>query len=190
MLASCDPPLQLGDCPMGISVMRPFLDTECHTYGVSSHNFTQTLRSRLAGLEPRLSGFDKCVCHGDLFLENVLFDASGRLAALIDFEEMCAAPAVLDVAMTVVGCCFNAENKLQLGLVKALLRGYQQSRPLSAVEKGAFAAFVEYSLLSIALWRFKQFRFVQPDPLRKDAYLEMLKRLDEVDSQQQQLDNL
>jgi len=184
-LSQCSPPLAMPPFPMGVSVMDPFLQYEIHSYRVASHPFVSLLSSTLSVIRPSLSlaGLPEAVCHGDLFLENCLFDGD-ELVAIIDWEEMSKAPSVLDLSMTLVGCCYDETNVLNLSLTEALLKGYQSQRTLTEDEEKVFCDFFKYALLSIALWRFKQFHFIAPDVKRQNSYEHMLVRLKSVNEQQ------
>jgi homoserine kinase type II len=82
--------------------------------------------------------------HGDLFRDNVLWDAGGEIAALLDFESACAGSYAYDLMVTVLSWCFGDE--LEAGLASAMCGGYDRVRPMSEAEKrglwaeGSFAA--------------------------------------------------
>ena len=139
------------------------------------------LRARLEAVQSALSHPDlpaPCVLHGDLFLENAVFDRDGRvLLGVVDWEEMCLGPALLDVAMTLVGCGYGEDDRLDAALAEAFLTAYSAARPLTAVERALFATFLQYALLSIAFWRFRQFNVRAPDPGRRHAHRSMTTRI-------------
>jgi homoserine kinase type II len=87
--------------------------------------------------------------HGDLFRDNVLFDAAApnRIAALLDFESASHGPFVYDLAVTVLAWCFG--DSFDASLVSAMTRGYESVRPLAVREKRAF-----YTELKMAALRF------------------------------------
>jgi homoserine kinase type II len=82
--------------------------------------------------------------HGDLFRDNVLWDARGEIEALLDFESACQGPYAYDLMVTVLSWCFGSD--LDQGLARAMRAGYERVRPLTEAEKrglyaeGAFAA--------------------------------------------------
>lgn len=175
-------PACLGEFPMGVVQMRPFLDEEVRRSDKAAHPFVAYLERGLAQVLPavRREGLARRIVHGDVFLENTMFE-DGELRAIIDFEEVCAAPAVLDVAMTVVGCCFSPGGAPDYAAVRAFLRAYHARRPLPAAERAAFCDFVRYSLLSIAFWRFRQFNVRRPDEARASSHEQMTRRIDAMD---------
>lgn len=142
--------------------------------------FVSFLVRRLAWLQSALSPSAdcvSCVLHGDLFLENCVFShSSERLLGLIDFEEICIGPAPLDVAMTLVGCAFDADEQLNWPMTEAFLRAYTEVRPFSACECALFGPFLHYALLAIACWRFRQFNVRAPNEQRKNSHLPMQRR--------------
>jgi homoserine kinase type II len=92
----------------------------------------------------RDTGLPQGLMHGDLFRDNVLWDAGGEIAALLDFESACAGSYAYDLMVTVLSWCFGDE--LEAGLASAMCGGYDRVRPMSEAEKrglwaeGSFAA--------------------------------------------------
>jgi homoserine kinase type II len=117
--------------------------------------------------------------HGDVFLENMLFDGD-NIVALIDFEEASQGAAILDVAMTLVGCCYDDSNKLNLDLAEELIASYHKKHPLSSDEQKHFIDYLIYSLYAIAFWRFRQFNVRSFDEKRCNTYQDMITRLDNL----------
>jgi homoserine kinase type II len=74
------------------------------------------------------------IIHGDLFRDNVLFDAAGQ-ATLIDFEQASVGSLVYDLAVCVNAWCYHRD--FDLALAAAMVRGYQRERPLGAAEVAA-----------------------------------------------------
>jgi Ser/Thr protein kinase RdoA (MazF antagonist) len=165
----------------------------------NSHPFIEFLRPRLAVLDccaivsPQLPA---AVIHSDLFWENMMFTRSGlddteglqepKLVGLIDFEEMGAGPRVLDVAMTLVGCCYDtASNELDQTLARAFLRSYNSFAPLQQLERQHFVSFLTWALLAIAYWRWQNFNVVHEEPnTRKEAYRAMQLRVEQLEQPQ------
>lgn len=107
--------------------------------------------------------------HGDGFLDNTLFRdgpaGSGEceLLALIDWEDSCVGPFVLDVAVCASACCFTGTNELIVERLQEILRAYEAVRPLSEVERGSFVDFMMAGALSCGFYRFGEFHVRQPD---------------------------
>ena len=121
------------------------------------------------------------VLHGDLFLENVLFDHRGQLLGLIDFEEMCLGPRLLDVCMTVTGCCYEGDQ-LDHDLTRSFLSSYSSGHPLSEAECGLLVDFLRYACLAIGFWRFRMFNVRVTDEERREAYQPMVTRISRLDA--------
>jgi homoserine kinase type II len=85
--------------------------------------------------------------HGDLFRDNVLFDAAGRLVALLDFESAFEGVLLFDVMVTMLSWCFG--DDLDARLVRALVAGYEAVRPLEAVEREADALYTQACLVAL-----------------------------------------
>lgn len=101
-------PQSLGAFPMGLSQIRPFLAAEAPAAHMAKHEFVVLLQRQVAQWASVVESYPAdSMLHGDIFLENMIFDAQEqRLVGLIDFEEVCRGPALLDVAMTIGGCCY------------------------------------------------------------------------------------
>ncbi|WP_223635126.1 homoserine kinase [Corallococcus sp. EGB] len=100
------------------------------------------------GLEPR------GVIHADLFLDNVKW-LGDRVGAFFDFEMACVDAYALDVAITLNAWCF--EGTYQPALCLALLRGYQDARPLSEVEKRALYGHALYGAVRFTTSRIRDY---------------------------------
>jgi len=107
--------------------------------------------------------------HGDGFLDNTLYadrpDEGGdcRLLALIDWEDSCVGPLVLDLAVSASACCFTASNELLADRLAALLRAYCGRRPLAVAEVASLGDFMAAGALACAFYRFGEFNVRKPD---------------------------
>jgi homoserine kinase type II len=91
------------------------------------------------------------VIHQDLFRDNVLFDAGGGIAALIDFEQACTGSLTYDLAVCINAWCYG--DDFELGLVRELIAGYQEVRALAAEEREALAIECRAAALRFAVTR-------------------------------------
>ena len=170
------PPIpELPRFAMGISEMIPFFQ-EVHGTEFATHPFVESLKAELVSLEPQLNApLPKGLLHGDLFLDNTLFE-DDQMVAILDFEEGCYDTLLIDVGMTLIGCCYTPAHRLNFAAAHRFLEAYNASRPLTASEWESLECFVHYAALSIAFWRFRQFNIRHPDPHRANTYQEMLTR--------------
>ena len=76
--------------------------------------------------------------HSDLFRDNVLWQADGRIAALLDFESACQGTYAYDLMVTVLAWCVGDE--LDAGLARAMCAGYESVRPLTARDRRGLRA--------------------------------------------------
>jgi Ser/Thr protein kinase RdoA (MazF antagonist) len=95
------------------------------------------------------------ILHGDLFLENILFQLNGELDAVVDWE------------------CISIGERLS---ASAFLSSYQNILSLTSSERKYFEMFLRYSLLSIACYRWYRFNVRFPADHRSTSYLTILKR--------------
>src|ERR1700760_2350745 len=98
-------------------------------------------------------------------------------------EEMAVGASVLDVAMTITGCCYEPDDTLDVALVTAFLKAYISQRPLTHDEQEILPRMLEYTCLAIAAWRWHQFNILQPDNIREDSYLSMVRRINTIDDE-------
>lgn len=172
----CIPPVAgLPLFAMGISQMHPFL-IEVQNTKFATHPFVGLLKSQLGEMEPLLnSPLPNGLLHGDLFFDNTLFNGE-EMVAILDFEEGCYDTLLIDVGMTIIGCCYTSDDRLNLEAVQRFLDAYNAMRPLTESEWKHLDCFVHYAALSIAFWRFRQFNIRRPDARRANTYKEMLTR--------------
>ncbi len=170
------PPIDgLPPFAMGISQMLPFFK-EIQGTQFSAHPFVELLKSQLESMKPQLNApLPRGLLHGDLFLDNTLFNGD-QMVAILDFEEGCYDVLLLDVGMTLIGCCYTPQHELNLKAAQRFLDAYNAVRPLTKKEWEHLDCFVHYAALSIAFWRFRQFNIRRPDAHRADTYQEMLTR--------------
>ena len=170
------PPItELPRFAMGISQMLPFFK-EIQDTQFAGHPFIESLKAQLESMKPQLNAsLPVGLLHGDLFLDNTLFDGD-RLVAILDFEEGCYDTLLIDVGMTLIGCCYTPQHELNLEATHRFLDAYNTRRPLTEEEWEHLDCFVHYAALSIAFWRFRQFNIRRPDALRADTYQEMITR--------------
>lgn len=118
------------------------------------------------------------IIHGDLFPDNVI-GYNNRAISILDFEEVCNDILAFDLVMTFVG--FGWENGEPIGeRWNAILDGYQSIRTLSEEEISALPDLHKLATLSIAAWRYWQFKINMPGTEHENRYLEMTSRLDKV----------
>ncbi len=170
------PPIAgLPHFPMGISQMRPFFQ-EVRDTPFAVHPFIESLKSQLGSMEPQLNAsLPIGLLHGDLFLDNTLFKGE-QMVAILDFEEGCYDTLLIDVGMTIIGCCYTPQHQLILKAASQFLDAYNAVRPLTESEWEHLDDFVHYAALSIAFWRFRQFNIRRPDAHRANTYQEMITR--------------
>ena len=160
---------------MGISQMRPFLQ-EVRDTEFATHPFVESLKSQLEEMESYLNAsLPMGILHGDLFLDNTLFEGE-KMVAILDFEEGCYDTLLIDVGMTIIGCCYTSDHQLNLEAVRRFLDAYNAVRPLTENEWKHLDRFVHYAALSIAFWRFRQFNIRRPDARKANTYKVMLTR--------------
>ena len=92
------------------------------------------------------------IIHGDLFIDNVMFEGD-RLVALIDFEQASWGRLAYDVAVTALAFGFGRDADFRVEIVRALLDGYAAVRPPTGGERAAFGAELRFAACRFAVTR-------------------------------------
>jgi homoserine kinase type II len=92
------------------------------------------------------------VIHADLFPDNVFF-LGDRLSGLIDFYFACNDALAYDVAVSLNAWCFEKDLAFNITKGRALLRGYEEVRPLSPAEREALPRLARGAALRFLLTR-------------------------------------
>jgi len=147
------PNFELPKFAMGIAEMEPFLKEDIPKCSVEIQNdpFIKFLYQEFEIQKALVntSGLPKGVVHGDIFPSNIIFSHHKyQLLGIIDFEEICDSPLLLDVAMTILGCGYKGQNELILDseLVNSFLRAYNVQRTLTSLEKELLKPFIKYDM--------------------------------------------
>lgn len=110
------------------------------------------LRPELAALaQQRAPALPTGVIHGDLFIDNVLFDGDA-LVAVLDFEQASWGRLAYDLAVTTLAFGFGRDD-FRPEIVRALLDGYGQQRPLTDPERIGFGAELRFAACRFAVTR-------------------------------------
>jgi homoserine kinase type II len=89
--------------------------------------------------------------HGDLFIDNVLYDGDA-LGALLDFEQASWGRLAYDLAVTVLAFGFGRDD-FRADVTRALIDAYCAARPPVAEERAAFGAELRFAACRFAVTR-------------------------------------
>jgi len=119
--------------------------------------------------------------HGDLFRDNVLWDARGEIAALLDFESASDGVLAYDLAVTILAWCVG--SGLDPHLARALTRGYESVRPLTDAERRGVLAEACAAALRFTITRVTDYSMrVGVGPRVMKDYRRFLMRLDALEA--------
>jgi homoserine kinase type II len=90
------------------------------------------------------------IIHGDLFRDNVLWDA-GHIVAILDFEQASGGSLAYDLAVCINDWCWNGAPRLDVAA--ALLEAYQRVRPLTAADREALVIEVRSAAARFTITR-------------------------------------
>jgi homoserine kinase type II len=111
-----------------------------------------TLRPELIALKKeRTIDLPTGVIHGDLFIDNVLFD-DDLLVALLDFEQAAWGRLAYDLAVTTLAFGFG-RNDFRPEIVAALFEGYSGERRLTEAEREGFGCELRFASCRFAVTR-------------------------------------
>ena len=111
------------------------------------------------------SGATQGIIHGDLFRDNVLWDA-GRLVAILDFEQASGGSLAYDLAVCINDWCWD--GGFRPGAAAALLAGYQRIRPLPAADREALLIEVPTAATRFTITRITDVYLAKVDNPDKD----------------------
>jgi homoserine kinase type II len=92
------------------------------------------------------------IIHGDLFIDNVLYDEAGALTALIDFEQASWGRLIYDLAVTTLAFGYGRDD-FRPEIVRALVGAYARARPLTEAERAVFGAELRFVACRFAVTR-------------------------------------
>lgn len=101
----------------------------------------------------------KGLCHLDMFADNTLWDfsTSAQLTGLLDFTEVSVEYFVMDLAITINDFCSQWDAQEQVNFddnkMRALIKGYESVRPLTADEKRVLPVVLAQAALTFWLLR-------------------------------------
>ena len=110
------------------------------------------LRPELAALaRERVTDLPTGLIHGDLFIDNVLFDGD-VLVALLDFEQASWGRLAYDLAVTTLAFGFGRDD-FRPAIVRGLFEGYSAERPLTEAERTGFGQELRFVACRFAVTR-------------------------------------
>ena len=117
------------------------------------------LATAVAALRPELGSLARerqpelpvGLIHGDLFIDNVLYD-EGTLVSLLDFEQASWGRWAYDVAVTLLAFAFGRDD-FRPDVVRAVLAGYVAERPPTDAERAGLAAELRFAACRFSVTR-------------------------------------
>lgn len=101
-----------------------------------------------------LSACPKGVVHGDMFRDNVLFEAD-QISGVLDFYNACTDVLIYDLAVAVNDWCTGEDGHYDTLKSQAMLQAYQRIRPFDRVELQAWHYCLELAALRFWLSRLR-----------------------------------
>jgi homoserine kinase type II len=105
------------------------------------------------------------IIHGDLFRDNVLWDAD-RLVSILDFEQASGGSLAYDLAVCINDWCWDGD--VRVDLAAALLAGYQRVRALTTADRAALVIEVRAAAARFTITRITDVYLARVDNPDKD----------------------
>lgn len=92
--------------------------------------------------------------HADIFPDNTIFNGD-KLAAIIDFEDVCTDDLIFEMGMAINGFCF-INNELNDRLLKVFISNYNKVRPLSRTELELLPIYIQWTAHGMVSWHLQR----------------------------------
>jgi homoserine kinase type II len=132
-----------------------------------------------AALAGELAALPRGVIHGDLFRDNVLWQAD-EIVALLDWESASDGVLVYDLAVTLLAWCCG--DSFDFALARALVDGYREVRALSPLEWTGLWWMMRLGCLRFATTRIIDVFLKGGYPIGYKDFRRFLLRLDMIES--------
>ena len=150
---------------LGPAAWQPLLDSIGPQADIVGDGIHDAIRQRLDSiLAAWPTDLPSGVIHADLFPNNVLF-IGDRLTGVIDFYFACDDIFAYDLGICLNSWCFEPDGSFNLTKSRAMLRGYQDVRPLSDDECDAIPVLAAGSAMRFFLTRLYDWIHTPPDAL-------------------------
>jgi homoserine kinase type II len=138
---------------LGLAGWRPLYERFADRTDEIALDLGPLIGSELRSLEAHWpKGLPTGVIHADLFPDNVFF-LGDRLSGLIDFYFACNDALAYDIAVCLNAWCFEKDLSFNITKGRALLRGYEELRPLNPAEREAMPRLARGAALRFLLTR-------------------------------------
>ena len=138
---------------LGLAGWRPLYERFADRADEIAPDLGPLIGSELRSLEAHWpKGLPIGVIHADLFPDNVFF-LGDRLSGLIDFYFACNDALAYDIAVSLNAWCFEKDLSFNITKGRALLRGYEELRPLTPAEREAMPQLARGAALRFLLTR-------------------------------------
>ena len=139
--------------------------------GASVPTRLKLLLKRAADIAKSGQGLPVGLVHGDLFLDNLLWDEYG-VVTVLDWETASRDTLVLDIGVTAVSMC-RTDGALDRQKLSSLLRGYYESRTLSTEERCAVLPFAYYAAVVLCFHRYVRHNVRFPSQAKSQLWVEL-----------------
>lgn len=164
-----------GDLDLPVATRRLSAEHRAAAAEFEDREFAAWLDDRLAviGSHEATHRRTPSAIHGDLFADNLIVGPDGELS-VIDWETACLDDPLLDLGMTAVGLCQDADGRLSSERLRFLLDGYLRLRPLSAEDLAELPVEIVHAAVIIAFHRYHRHNVRFPNPERATYHRQMV----------------
>jgi homoserine kinase type II len=138
---------------LGLAGWRPLYDRFAQQADDIAPGLRSLIENELRALEADWpKGLVEGVIHADLFPDNVFF-LGDEFSGLIDFYFACNDALAYDIAVCLNAWCFEQDLSFNITKSRALLRGYEELRPLTRAERDAMPILARGAAVRFLLTR-------------------------------------
>ena len=100
------------------------------------------------------------IIHADLFIDNVLFDGD-KVSGMIDLYYACTDKYIYDIAIALNDWCIDDKGEIDIGKMKAFIKGYDSLRKLEGDEVEALPTHLRLAAFRFWLSRLYDFHNIR-----------------------------
>ena len=100
------------------------------------------------------SSVPRGLIHADIFPDNTIFNGD-KLAAIIDFEDVCTDDLIFEIGMAINGFCF-INNELSNIFLKVFISNYNKVRPISKIELDLLPIYIQWTAHGMVFWHLQR----------------------------------
>lgn len=141
------------DNPVSLAALGDIWQKCTQAHGFSPESWGDLHEEWLLQQKQAFHALPQGTIHADAFPDNVFFDEKSQICGIIDWYFACYDHLLYDVALTMVGWCYDEARQWRPDWAGAFLRGYLRAFPLGAFEDTDLRWMLRRACVRIAITR-------------------------------------